>query len=31
MLALAREHFAGACLMPPFAHYEVMEDILKKN
>jgi homocysteine S-methyltransferase len=31
MLALAREHFAGACLMPPFDHFEVMAEILKKN
>jgi homocysteine S-methyltransferase len=29
ILALAHEHFAGACLMPPFDHYEVMFDILK--
>jgi len=29
MLALARRHFAGACLMPPFDHYEVLFDILK--
>jgi methylenetetrahydrofolate reductase (NADPH) len=28
MLALARQHFAGACLMPPFDHYEVLFDIL---
>jgi homocysteine S-methyltransferase len=28
ILALARAHFAGACLMPPFDHYEVMPDIL---
>ncbi len=28
VLALAREHFAGACIMPPFDHYEVMPDIL---
>jgi len=28
ILALAHEHFAGACLMPPFDHYEVMFDIL---
>ena len=31
MLALAREHFAGACLMPPFDHFEVMAEIVKKN
>jgi homocysteine S-methyltransferase len=24
MLAVARQHFAGACLMPPFDHYEVL-------
>ena len=29
MLALAREHFAGACLMPPFDHFEVMAEILE--
>jgi homocysteine S-methyltransferase len=29
MLAVAREHFAGACLMPPFDHYEVLFDILR--
>ncbi len=28
MLAVAREGFAGACIMPPFDHYEVMGDIL---
>lgn len=28
MLAIARERFAGACLMPPFDHYEVLFDIL---
>ncbi|CAB1064081.1 5,10-methylenetetrahydrofolate reductase (EC / Homolog of homocysteine-binding domain [Olavius sp. associated proteobacterium Delta 1] len=28
MLAIARKHFAGACLMPPFDHYEVLFDIL---
>jgi homocysteine S-methyltransferase len=27
-LALARERFAGACIMPPFDHYEVMPAIL---
>ena len=31
MLAIARRHFAGACLMPPFDHYDVMVDILKNN
>ncbi|MBW2513351.1 MAG: methylenetetrahydrofolate reductase, partial [Deltaproteobacteria bacterium] len=29
MLKIARERFAGACVMPPFDHYEVLEDILK--
>ena len=29
MLAVARNRFAGACLMPPFDHYEVLLDILK--
>jgi homocysteine S-methyltransferase len=29
MLAVARHHFAGACLMPPFDHYEVLFDILR--
>jgi homocysteine S-methyltransferase len=29
MLAAAREGFAGACIMPPFDHYEVLEDILQ--
>lgn len=28
MLALAQSRFAGACLMPPFDHYEVLADIL---
>jgi homocysteine S-methyltransferase len=28
MLALARQNFAGACLMPPFNHYEVLDQIL---
>jgi homocysteine S-methyltransferase len=28
MLALARHWFGGACLMPPFDHYEVLEQIL---
>lgn len=27
MLAAARQHFAGACLMPPFDHYEVLFEI----
>jgi methylenetetrahydrofolate reductase (NADPH) len=29
MLVIAREHFAGACIMPPFDHYEVLENIIK--
>lgn len=29
MLAIAREFFKGACIMPPFDHYEIMPDILK--
>ncbi len=28
MLSVARQGFAGACIMPPFDHYEVMGDIL---
>ena len=28
MLKTARERFAGVCIMPPFEHYEVLEDIL---
>ena len=28
MLAVAREHFAGVCIMPPFDHYELLSDIL---
>jgi homocysteine S-methyltransferase len=28
MLALARERFAGACLMPPFEHYEMLFKVL---
>ncbi len=31
MLAGARNRFAGACLMPPFDHYEVLFDILKDS
>jgi methylenetetrahydrofolate reductase (NADH) len=27
MLTMARERFAGACIMPPFDHYEVLEEI----
>lgn len=29
MLTIARRRFAGACLMPPFDHYEVLVDILR--
>jgi methylenetetrahydrofolate reductase (NADPH) len=29
MLAVAREWFAGACIMPPFDHYEVMGELLR--
>lgn len=29
MLAIARDLFAGACIMPPFDHFEVLTDILK--
>ena len=28
ILAIAKEKFAGACIMPPFDHYEVMPEIL---
>jgi methylenetetrahydrofolate reductase (NADPH) len=28
MVAVARDRFSGACIMPPFDHYEVMADIL---
>ena len=28
MLGVARERFAGACIMPPFDHYEMLPDIL---
>ncbi len=28
MFALARKRFAGACLMPPFGHYELLREIL---
>jgi len=31
MLAVARQYFAGACLMPPFDHYEVLFDILPER
>lgn len=28
MLALSKTHFSGACIMPPFDHYEVIQEIL---
>jgi methylenetetrahydrofolate reductase (NADPH) len=28
MLAVARNRFAGACIMPPFDHYEILPEIL---
>lgn len=28
MVAAARDRFAGACVMPPFDHYEILTDIL---
>ena len=31
MLKIARRQFAGACLMPPFDHFEVLVDILEKS
>jgi homocysteine S-methyltransferase len=31
ILTLARERFAGACIMPPFDHYEVMTGILSET
>lgn len=31
MLTIAREQFAGACLMPPFDHYEILPDILRNQ
>lgn len=30
VLALARKHFAGACLMPPFDRFEMLHDILSE-
>ncbi len=29
MLGIARERFAGACIMPPFDHFEILPDILR--
>lgn len=31
MVALARRTFSGACLMPPFGHYEIVFDILDEK
>ena len=31
MLAVARQHFGGACLMPPFDHYEVLFEIIREK
>jgi methylenetetrahydrofolate reductase (NADPH) len=31
MLSAARERFAGACIMPPFDHYEILPDIIKER
>lgn len=31
MLAVARQHFAGVCIMPPFNHYEILFDILRSR
>ncbi len=31
MIDAARQRFAGACIMPPFDHYEVMVDILSNR
>ena len=31
ILALARENFAGACLMPPFDRFEMLADILAES
>ena len=28
MVAVAREYFQGACVMPPFDHYEILPDVL---
>ena len=28
MVALARDRFAGVCIMPPFDHYEMLADKL---
>ncbi|MCG8470381.1 MAG: methylenetetrahydrofolate reductase [Desulfobacterales bacterium] len=31
LLQFARNHFQGACIMPPFDHFEVMEKILGRS
>ena len=31
LLALARDRFAGACVMPPFDRYEILTDMLLEN
>jgi homocysteine S-methyltransferase len=31
VLAMAREHFSGACIMPPFDHFEIMPEILRES
>ena len=31
MLEIARERFAGACIMPPFDHFEILPDILSNQ
>jgi len=31
MLAMARQHFGGACLMPAFDHYEVLFEIIREK
>jgi homocysteine S-methyltransferase len=31
MLGIARERFAGACIMPPFDHFEILPDIFRNQ
>jgi homocysteine S-methyltransferase len=31
MLGIARDRFAGACLMPPFGHYEILAELLGRQ
>jgi homocysteine S-methyltransferase len=31
MLSIAREWFGGACLMPPFGHYEAVAGVLETS